>query len=286
MVQPKQLKDVSKKAVRLTQVTIEQTIREIPQRSLDSVVSTARIIISAEERLRQRLRSVLRVTVATLFLGISGLISLGANVTMAFAKKVSPETTREKRTRGNLKAKYHLRTSGKSLEIATRGKHGLKASFHGTSLKATHMKGVASWYGKQFNNRKTASGVRFNTHAMMAAHRTLPFGTKVRVTNLKNHKSCIVEITDRGPYVGNRVIDVSYAAAQSLGMASSGTAEVRLEVLGRNGDAIVGSPDIATDASETAVERQRPVFDGIPTISNRQLASILNAPVAVEHDDR
>src|SRR4051794_18476662 len=106
MVHPNQLKDASKaaaqavyrttcqaplqatlKVAQKTGETIEQTLRDIP----DSVVRSAHIIVSAEERLRQRLRSILRVTVATLFLGISGLISLGANVTMAFAKKVSPE---------------------------------------------------------------------------------------------------------------------------------------------------------------------------------------------------
>ncbi len=94
------------------------------------------------------------------------------------------------------------------------------------------MRGIASWYGHEFNRRRTASGVRFNTHEMMAAHRTLPFGTKVLVTNLENHKSCVVEITDRGPYERGRIIDLSYAAAEKIGMAQSGVAPVQLEVLG------------------------------------------------------
>jgi len=93
------------------------------------------------------------------------------------------------------------------------------------------MTGTASWYGHGFHNRKTASGKRFDQDAMMAAHRTLPFGTMVKVTNLSNGKSCIVEITDRGPFVKNRIIDVSRGAAQELDFADNGTAKVTLEVL-------------------------------------------------------
>ena len=93
------------------------------------------------------------------------------------------------------------------------------------------MVGTASWYGHGFHNRKTASGKRFDQNAMMAAHRTLPFGTMVKVTNLKNHKSCIVEIADRGPFVKNRIIDVSRGAAQELGF--DGIAQVSLEVIDR-----------------------------------------------------
>src|SRR5690242_13164887 len=138
MVQPNQLKDASIKAVRRTTGTIEQTLREIP----DSVVSTARIIISAEERLRQRLRSILRVTLATLFLGLSSLISLGATATMAFAKKVSPESTREKRTKGHPKTRYHLRHSGK--RIGDHGMTALRPNAEGLK-KHHHLSGVASW---------------------------------------------------------------------------------------------------------------------------------------------
>jgi rare lipoprotein A len=86
--------------------------------------------------------------------------------------------------------------------------------------------GVASWYGPGFNGRTTANGERFNTHALTAAHRTLPFGTKVRVTNKSNGRSVVVRINDRGPYVGGRVIDLSNASARALGM--SGLAKVSL----------------------------------------------------------
>jgi rare lipoprotein A len=92
-------------------------------------------------------------------------------------------------------------------------------------------KGVASWYGPGFHGRKSADGSRFNMNHMTAAHKTLPFGTKVKVTNERNGKSCVVKITDRGPYSHHRVIDLSKAAAQAIGAVSSGVAKVRLEVL-------------------------------------------------------
>jgi rare lipoprotein A len=91
--------------------------------------------------------------------------------------------------------------------------------------------GSASWYGGQFHGRKTANGERFNMHDLTAAHRSLPFGTKVRVTNQKNGKSVVVRINDRGPFVGKRVIDLSRGAAQAVSMVSSGVAPVKLQVL-------------------------------------------------------
>lgn len=92
-------------------------------------------------------------------------------------------------------------------------------------------KGKASWYGRLFHGRKTASGEKFNMNAMTAAHRTLPLASWVRVTNESNHKTVVVKINDRGPYVGNRVIDLSYAAASALGMRGVGTQKVKIEGL-------------------------------------------------------
>lgn len=92
------------------------------------------------------------------------------------------------------------------------------------------MEGKAAWYGKRFAGRKTASGKIFNPAAMTAAHNTLAFGTKVKVTNTKNNKSAIVTITDRGPSTPGRIIDVSAAAASKLGFVRAGTADVKLEI--------------------------------------------------------
>ena len=90
--------------------------------------------------------------------------------------------------------------------------------------------GTASWYGPGFHGRKTASGERFDQNKLTAAHRSLPLDTVVKVTNLDNGKAVKVAINDRGPYVGNRVIDLSRAAATKLDMTDDGTARVRIEV--------------------------------------------------------
>jgi rare lipoprotein A len=92
--------------------------------------------------------------------------------------------------------------------------------------------GVASWYGDPFNGRRTSNGEIYDMHQFTAAHRTLPFGAIVRVTNLRNGKQTEVRITDRGPFVANRVIDLSLSAAQALDMVGTGTAPVRIEILG------------------------------------------------------
>lgn len=91
--------------------------------------------------------------------------------------------------------------------------------------------GRASWYGKRFNGRRTASGERFDMNALTAAHKTLPLAAYVRVTNTANQKSVIVRINDRGPYVRGRVIDLSYAAACELGLHNAGTGRVKIEGL-------------------------------------------------------
>ena len=91
--------------------------------------------------------------------------------------------------------------------------------------------GTASWYGTKFHGKKTANGERYDMHAMSAAHKTLPMPCMVRVTNLDNGRSVVVRVNDRGPFVKNRLIDLSYAAARSLGYDNAGTAPVRVEVL-------------------------------------------------------
>jgi rare lipoprotein A len=91
--------------------------------------------------------------------------------------------------------------------------------------------GFASYYGRTHDGRRTASGERFDQDEMTAAHRTLPFGTRVRVTNLQNGRTVVVRINDRGPWRKHRVIDVSYAAGRKLGLIGPGTARVRLDVI-------------------------------------------------------
>ena len=94
-------------------------------------------------------------------------------------------------------------------------------------------KGIASFYGYDGSGNKTASGEKFNPEAMTAAHRTLPFGTRVRVTNPHNGRSVIVRINDRGPFIHGRVIDLSYGAARILGIIRRGIAPVKVQIMGR-----------------------------------------------------
>lgn len=91
--------------------------------------------------------------------------------------------------------------------------------------------GTASWYGKHFNGRKTASGEKLNPRKLTAAHRSLPFNTKVKITNLKNNKTVVVRITDRGPFHGNRIVDLSEKAAEKLDSKATGLAYVKVQVV-------------------------------------------------------
>ncbi|MCB0271972.1 MAG: septal ring lytic transglycosylase RlpA family protein [Bdellovibrionales bacterium] len=102
-----------------------------------------------------------------------------------------------------------------------------------TVQQGDHQVGYASWYGGKFQGRKTASGEVYDQDLMTAAHQTLPFGTLVRVTNLESGKNTIVKVNDRGPFVKGRIIDLSRAGAKQIGMLTTGTAKVRLDVLSR-----------------------------------------------------
>jgi rare lipoprotein A len=91
--------------------------------------------------------------------------------------------------------------------------------------------GVASWYGRPFHRRYTSSGERYNMFQMTAAHKTLPLPTYLLVTNVINGKKVVVKVNDRGPFVGNRLIDLSYAAAKKLGMVSLGVGQVEIKAI-------------------------------------------------------
>lgn len=118
--------------------------------------------------------------------------------------------------------------------------------------------GNASWYGNPFNGRRSSNGEIYDMHKLTAAHRTLPFDTMVRVTNLSNGKSTTVRITDRGPFVDNRIIDLSLAAAREIESIGPGIVPVRLEVLG-NVDVSAGFFTIQVGAfhDRTNAERLR-----------------------------
>jgi len=102
--------------------------------------------------------------------------------------------------------------------------------------------GIASWYGPSFHNKLTSNGEYYNMYAMTAAHKTFPMNTVVKVTNLENGRSAVVRINDRGPFVKNRIIDLSNAAARKIDMIKKGTAPVRIEVIGFNG--VIGKQSV------------------------------------------
>ena len=119
------------------------------------------------------------------------------------------------------------------------------------SSKGYHEKGIASWYGKKFHGRRTSSGEVYDMYAMTAAHKTLPLPTYVEVTNLANGRSIIVKVNDRGPFHGNRLIDLSYTAAKKLDIISEGTGRVEIRAItGHNGDTTVSTPASNNDKSD------------------------------------
>lgn len=131
------------------------------------------------------------------------------------------------------------------IDVSFSGKHSvqfLRATFIGAaallvsmpiSVNAYEQVGNACWYGPRLHGRVTASGETFNQNQLTAAHQTLPFGTKARVTNLENNKTVRVTINDRGPHVGNCAIDVSRAAARRLGMTKNGVVRVNIQAATR-----------------------------------------------------
>ncbi|HVR98807.1 MAG TPA: septal ring lytic transglycosylase RlpA family protein [Thermoanaerobaculia bacterium] len=103
-------------------------------------------------------------------------------------------------------------------------------------------RGIASWYGPQFHGRRTASGERYDMHDLTAAHPTLPFGTRLEVRNVQNGRSVVVRVNDRGPFAKRRVIDLSYAAAEAIGVVRPGTASVEIYLAGARGSQIGVAP--------------------------------------------
>ena len=110
--------------------------------------------------------------------------------------------------------------------------------FASAALSVYKSSAVASYYADKYHGRKTSNGEVFNMYDLTAAHKSLPFNTKVKVTNLSNGKSVVVRINDRGPFVKGREIDLSKAAAVKIGMIKSGTAKVSLEIVGSDGAAV------------------------------------------------
>ncbi len=127
--------------------------------------------------------------------------------------------------------------------------------------------GMASWYGDDFHNKRTANGETYDMRAVTAAHRTLPLPSIVRVTNLENGKSIIARVNDRGPYVKNRIIDLSEKGAELLGYKNKGTAKVKVEILEKESRAIKEAMLSPTNSSKTYGNNTIP-YSNTQTVSN------------------
>src|SRR5438552_10764227 len=141
--------------------------------------------------------------------------------------------------------------------------------------------GVASWYGPGFHGNRTANGEIYDQYELTAAHPSLPLGTRVMVTNLENGRAVQVRVNDRGPFVDGRAIDLSYAAARTIGMVGPGTVRVRIEVLGPTTLA-AAAPVAAPAALPTARPSPRPPRD-VPTGSYTVEVAALSDPDKAEH---
>ena len=152
---------------------------------------------------------------------------MGADVACSSSKSAKTGSTRNYRSNGRVNTKQTGRRSA-SKRSTTRSSKPRRTRTRVASKKGSAGSGIASYY---WQPQRTASGGRFNPNAMTAAHRSLPFGTKVKVTNKRNGRTVVVTINDRGPFIRGRVIDLSKGAAQVIGMTGAGLAPVSLEVL-------------------------------------------------------
>lgn len=176
------------------------------------------------------------------------IICLGVSVQPAFAKVQHVKTHHKVQIKTHKKTQKKLKTLRTQKTTKTQSKQKTKKSQSKQSTESSYqsashvnksssksspriLTGIASWYGPGFQNKRTASGERYNMYQLTAAHKTLPLSTYVEVTNLKNGKNVVVKINDRGPFIPHRTIDLSYAAAKKIGMVSRGIAPVSIKIV-------------------------------------------------------
>ena len=163
-----------------------------------------------------------------------------AKVAKVKAKKATAVSANDAPVKANVKAKKKVASVTKAkakVKIADAPVKAKKAKVAKAAKSSgggsAFQSGVASWYGGNFHGRKTANGETYNMNAWTAAHKTLPFGTRVRVTNTRNGDTVDVRINDRGPFIAGRIIDLSRAAAADIGVTSTGVAPVKITILGK-----------------------------------------------------
>ncbi len=145
-------------------------------------------------------------------------------------------------------------------------------------------RGIASWYGDDFHGWVTASGEIYDMHRLTAAHRTLPLGTMVRVTNVVNGRHVVIRINDRGPYVNGRILDVSYGAAKQLNMLRDGISAIQLEVVGQDGlGTMFSEPGAQAGAARLEETALHPVSVSMPQVLS-QIQSLDRSPRVMPAD--
>jgi rare lipoprotein A len=145
-------------------------------------------------------------------------------------------------------------------------------------------RGIASWYGDDFHGWVTASGEIYDMHMLTAAHRTLPLGTMVRVTNVVNGRHVVIRINDRGPYVNGRILDVSYGAAKRLNMLRDGISAIQLEVVGQHGlGTTFSEPGAQAGAARLEETALHPVSVSMPQVLS-QIRPLDRSPRLVPAD--
>ncbi|ABY70182.1 septal ring lytic transglycosylase RlpA family protein [Actinobacillus pleuropneumoniae] len=177
---------------------------------------------------------------------LAGFLTFGSLNSVAATKNAKPSAVKKYLIAKTAKKSVQnaaLTAKARANKIALVKKRSLKEQ-HKHTTRSHYQSGVASYYADKFNGRRTANGERFSNSAMTAAHKTLPFGTLVEVTNTRNGRSVVVRVNDRGPYAHARVVDLSKAAARQLGMYSSGTAHVKLAVLNKKATSVASEEDI------------------------------------------
>lgn len=142
-----------------------------------------------------------------------------------------------------------------------------------TSRQPYRARGVASWYGQKFHGKKTASGEVYDMYQMTAAHPTLPLPSYVRVTHLANGKSVVVRVNDRGPFLHGRIIDLSYAAAQKIGIAAKGTGEVEVEAIVAGGSTVAAEVPTGTTVSAATIP-ETPAVPMPATLPDKPLQTV------------
>lgn len=165
------------------------------------------------------------VTNRSSMLKVAAVLLLGASMPACAAKRVAAEDPKPRRAaQPRVGTVSRPKAAGRTVPRAAD-----KTLPHTAALETRT--GVASYYADKLHNRRTASGIRYDRNALVAAHRSYPFGTVLRVTNLKNERWVTVRVVDRGPFVRGRILDVSRRAAEELGFVGQGLTQVRVEVL-------------------------------------------------------